>query len=290
MNPQFPLFIVSKGRSASRLTSKALERMNTPYYIVIEEQEYKDYAAVIDKKKIVILDKSYQDNYETLDDLENTKSKGPGPARNFIWEYSMDLGFSHHWVMDDNIVKFYRYHQNKRFQVGDGTIFKAMEDFCLRYENIGMAGPNYSMFIAEKLKFPPFVKNTRIYSCNFIRNDIPFRWRGRYNEDTILSIDMMKKGWCTVQFNAFLQDKIHTQVVKGGNTAEFYAKEGTMPKSQMLVDVHPDVSEIKWRFKRWHHYVDYTRFKHIPLRKKKGLELTGKPNNYGMVLKKIADK
>ena len=93
MNPKYPLYIVSKGRADSRLTSKALEKMNVPYSIVIEEQEYDDYAKVIDEKKILVLDKKYQDEYDTCDDLGNTKSKGPGAARNFVWEHSIKLVF-----------------------------------------------------------------------------------------------------------------------------------------------------------------------------------------------------
>ena len=76
MNPNFPLYIVSKGRADSRLTSKHLELMGVPYHIVVEEQEYDVYASVIDPKKILILDSTYQDEFETCDDLGNTKSKG----------------------------------------------------------------------------------------------------------------------------------------------------------------------------------------------------------------------
>jgi len=43
-----------------------------------------------------------------------------------------------------------------------------------------------------------------------IRNDVPYRWRGRYNEDTDLSLRMLKDRWCTIQFNAFLQGKAAT--------------------------------------------------------------------------------
>ena len=32
MNPKYPIYIVSKGRADSRLTSKALEKINCPYY------------------------------------------------------------------------------------------------------------------------------------------------------------------------------------------------------------------------------------------------------------------
>ncbi len=289
-NPQFPLYIVSKGRWQSRKTSIALEAMNTPYYIVVEEQEYKDYASVIDPKKILVLDKQYQRDYETLDTLGDSKSKGPGPARNFVWDHSMSNGFDWHWVMDDNIRRFFRLNNNLNVPVGNGTIFRCMEDFVLRYKNVAMAGPNYFMFIPRKNKLPPFVINTRIYSCNLIRNDINFRWRGRYNEDTILSLDMLKAGWCTIQFNAFAQDKIVTQALKGGNTEEFYAREGTLPKSRMLVDVHPDVSKLVWKFGRYHHHVVYDKFKHIKPIKRDGLDIPKGANNYGMKLVQLKEK
>lgn len=55
MNPKYPVYIISKGRWESRLTNKALERMNVPYHIVIEPQEFNDYARVIDEKKILVL-------------------------------------------------------------------------------------------------------------------------------------------------------------------------------------------------------------------------------------------
>lgn len=284
-NPKFPLYIVSKGRADSRLTSRSLEEMNTPYFIVIEKQEYKAYSAVIDKKKILILDPKYQEEYDTFDKLGTSKSRGPGPARNFAWDHSLSLGFSHHWVMDDNINGFYRLNRNLKVPVNNGAIFRAMEDFCLRYDNIGMAGPNYHMFCSRKsAAIKPYVLNTRIYSCNFIRNNIPFRWRGRYNEDTDLSLNILKSGLCTVQFNAFLQYKITTQVLKGGNTEAFYSKEGTLPKSAMLYRMHPDVSKVVFKFGRWHHHVDYSRFKLRKLILKPGVEVPDEVDNYGMKL------
>jgi hypothetical protein len=235
--------------------------------LVVEESQLEEYVDHFDRSKLLVLDPKYQDAYETFDDLGNEKSKGPGPARNFIWDLSIEEGHAWHWVMDDNIVLFARLHQNQRIPVGDGTIFAAMEDFVSRYTNIGMAGPQYWMFAPSRAKLPPFVLNTRIYSCSLIRNDINLRWRGRYNEDTDLSLRMLKDSWVTVQFNAFLQDKLTTQRLDGGNTEAFYAKEGTLPKSQMLVRMHPDVTTLVWKFHRWHHHVDYSGFKNLHLLK-----------------------
>jgi hypothetical protein len=287
---KYPIFIPSKGRWESRYTAKALKAMGVSYRLVIEDQEYDDYAKVEDKKNLLILDKSYQKNYEVCDNLALTKSVGPGAARNFIWDYSISEGYAWHWVMDDNIMHFCRLNRNQKLNCYTPAFFRAMEDFCERYENIAMAGPAYTFFCATGSYYPPFIINTRIYSCNFIRNDVKQRWRGRYNEDTILSLDMMKAGWCTLQFNAFLQDKAATQTVKGGNDKDFYSVEGTLPKSEMLVKVHPDCSKLLYRFHRWHHYVDYDRFKDNKLIKKSNIIIPNAINNYNMKLINLSTK
>lgn len=271
MNPNFPLYIVSKGRADSRYTARFLEAMGVPYFIVVEEQEWPAYTAVIDPAKVIVLDKAYQRDYDTFDELGDTKSKGPGPARNFAWDHSIRNGHEWHWVMDDNIRGFYYSNNNLQFRLADGTGFRCMEDFVLRYTNVAMAGPNYYMFVPRKQKRKPFFTNTRIYSCNLIRNDLHFRWRGRYNEDTDLSLRMLKEGWCTIQFNIFLQNKMNTQTVPGGNTEEFYRHEGTMAKSQMQYAMHPDVSKVLIKYGRWHHEVDYSGFQKTKLQRKPNL-------------------
>ena len=287
MQPDFPIYIVSKGRADSRLTAKALDLLGVPYFIVVEEQELAAYAAVIDRAKILVLDKAYQRNYDLCTAADPSGSTGPGPARNFVWDHAQALGAAWHWVMDDNIKGFYRLNRNLKVPVSDGTIFKCMEDFVTRYSNVAMAGPNYFMFASRKSKMPPFVMNTRIYSCNLIRNDTGFRWRGRYNEDTDLSLRMLKTGWCTVQFNAFLQFKMTTQTVSGGNTSEFYAHEGTKKKSQMQVDLHPDVSRMVWKFGRYHHHVDYSGYKANKLILRDGVTIPAGVDDFGMKLLQV---
>jgi hypothetical protein len=290
-NPQFPIYLPSKGRhNIKGYTSDNLTIMQIPHYIVVEESQYDAYNENYKNNQYVtllILDKKYQDEYETLDDLGYTKSKGPGAARNFAWDHSIKMGFDWHWVMDDNIMSFKIFNNNRQITTNSGAMFKAMEDFCLRYKNVVMAGPSYYMFVPRKKLVPPYIKNSRIYSCNLIRNDIPFRWRGRYNEDTILSLDILTAGLCTVQFNAFLQEKLTTQVLGGGNTEDFYAKEGTMNKSKMLEDTYPKLAKVVWKFSRWHHHVDYTPFKKNMLIFKDNYIIKKGINNYGMVLEQI---
>lgn len=284
--PRYPVYIVSKGRWDTRPTSRVFEKLGVPYRIVIDADEYDAYAAVIDPAKILIMPRRYYDEYDTFDTLGDLKAKGPGAARNFCWDHSISEGALRHWVFDDNITKFYRYTDNQFSVVTDCTFLRVMEDFCDRYTNVAIAGPNYYSFVPRRAYYPPFIMNTRIYSMLLILNTIPYRWRGRYNEDTDLSLRALKDGWCTVEFNAFVGNKVATQSLKGGNTDQFYSREGTYPKSRMQVEMHPDVSRLVWKFNRWHHFVDYTPFKKNKLVRKAGVEIPKDPDNYGLVIKR----
>jgi hypothetical protein len=275
MNPNYPVYIISKGRWDTRLTSKALERMNVPYKIVIEPQEYENYASVIDQQKILVLPFS-------------NLGQGSIPARNWVWDHSINIGAAKHWILDD-IENFHRLNRNMKPIALTGSIFRAAEDFVNRYENVAISGFNYYSFCKTCDKLPPYVLNTRIYSCILIQNDIPYRWRGKYNEDTDLSLRVLKDGYCTIQFNAFLAGKVTTQRMKGGNTDEVY-KNGTLEKSQALVDWHPDVAKVVWRFNRWHHHVDYKRFKKNILKRKQDILISADVNEYGMKLITLENK
>ena len=258
--------------------------MGLDYRMVVESGEAARYAEVIEPGKLLILDPAYQREFDARMELPEGKSKGSGPARNFIWDHAVSEGHDWHWVVDDNICGFFRLNRNLKVPVADGTVLRCMEDFTLRYANVAMAGPNYFKFAARKTMMPPFVLNTRIYSCILIRNDIPFRWRCRYNEDTDLSLRVLKAGWCTILFNAFLQDKMTTQRVPGGNTDAFYREEGTLPKSRMLAELRPDVARVVWKFGRWHHHVDYAPFKGNKLIRRPDAPVEQDTNEYGMRL------
>lgn len=271
MNPEYPIYIVSKGRWESRLTAKALENCAIPYRIVIEPQEFEQYSGAIDTSKILVLPFS-------------NLGQGSIPARNWIWEHSLSNGDKRHWILDDNIRDFYRLNKNERIRVASGTIFKSAEDFVNRYINVGLAGFQYRFFTPKSEKQPPFILNTRIYSCILIDNSLPFRWRGRYNEDTDLSLRVLKKGLCTILFKAFLADKVATLTMKGGNTDELYKDDGRLRMAQSLVEQHPDVVKITWKYNRWQHQVDYSGFKRNKLILKEGVVIPEGVNNYGMKL------
>ena len=274
MNPEYQVYIISKGRWESRLTAKALDKMSVPYHIVIEPQEYEQYAAVIDPAKILVLPFS-------------NLGQGSIPARNWVWEHSIGIGAKRHWILDDNIMWFARVNANKKIRVDNGVCFKVVEDFVDRYTNIALAGLQYEMFVPAISKTNPYILNTRIYSCILIDNDIPYRWRGRYNEDTDLSLRALKDGWCTFLIQAFVCKKIATMRMKGGNTESLYLldnADGRLLMAQSLQQQHPDVVRIVRKWGRWQHSVDYRPFRNNRLILKPGVEIPQGVNNYGMKL------
>lgn len=268
---RFPIYIISRGRWDSRYTVKALDWMNCDYKVIVEEEEYDNYHRYIDENKLLILPEKYIKEYDTCDNyptqLENPEyPAGAGAARNFAWEHSIETGYDWHWVLDDNIDRFLRLNKNTYYRVKSPVFFKWMEDFVLKYKNIAVAGPHYYMFVPVRSKSVPFQLNSRVYSCLLIRNDIPYRWRSRYNDDTDFNLRVLKDGWCTIVFRAFVQNKATTMTVKGG-LYELYKKKGRLIASKTIAKLHPDVCEVKWRFNRWHHYCDYSGFNQKLIRK-----------------------
>lgn len=245
---KYPIYIISKGRWESRMTSKALEKLELPYHIVIEPQEYDNYAAVIAKEKILVLPFS-------------NLGQGSIPARNWVWEHSISTGAKRHWILDDNIRGFFRLHENKKLRVVDENPFISAETFVDNYTNIGMAGLQYDYFAPRKTQLNPFTLNTRIYSCILLDNSITHRWRGRYNEDTDLSLRILKDGLCTVLFYNYLAEKITTMTMKGGNMEELYKDDGRLKMAESLRDQHPDCVKVTFKWSRWQHTVNYKLFK-----------------------------
>lgn len=276
MNPKYPVYIVSKGRWERRLTSKTLEAMGVPYRIVVEPQEAECYAEHIDRDKILVLPFS-------------NLGQGSIPARNWIWEHSISEGWERHWILDDNIGGFNRTNRNLQVRVTSGTIFRCAEDFVDRYENVALAGFQYDFFAKSKTMLPAFTPNTRIYSCILVKNDLLFRWRGKYNEDTDLSLRVLKAGWCTILFYAFIQEKAQTLTMEGGNS-ELYKGDGRKRMAESLQEQHPDVVRVGWRFNRWQHVVDYRPFRSNKLILKKGISIKRGVDNYGMRLIELPSK
>lgn len=253
---KYPVYIISKGRWETPLTIRALQKLGIDFWLVVEPQEAAAYETVAGPSSILTLPFS-------------NLGQGSIPARNWVWEDAAKRGAFRHWILDDNIDGFYRLNNNLKVKVIDFNPFTPVEEFSDRYENLAISGMNYEFFADRRAQQPPFVLNTRVYSCILIRNDLPFRWRGRYNEDTDLSIRVLKSGLCTALFNAILAKKMPTMSMKGGNTDELYAGDGRLKMAESLRDQHPDIVRITRKWNRWQHHVDYSVFRDQKLMPKK---------------------
>jgi hypothetical protein len=286
---RYPIYIISKGRWETRHTARTLEKMGVPYYIAVEPQEYDKYVEATPPGLGTVLKLPFSNH-----------GKGSGPARNWCWEHSQANGHARHWLMDDNIDGFIRLHNNKRYRVEKGSgIFRATEDLVDRYENVALASFQYKFFVVDPCPYQPFILNSRMMSCILIDNNCPHKWRGKFNEDVDLSIRVLKEGLCTMLIYAFVQGKLRTGTVKGGNTTEVYedySGEGendpAYNKSRMLKEMHPDCVTLVERYGRVHHHVDLDAIKNkdgFPARQnalilKKDVPIINKVDNYGMSL------
>jgi hypothetical protein len=209
-------------------------------------------------------------------------------TRNYIWDYAEARGHEWFWTFDDNIRGLYRFNHNLRVPCADGTVMAVIEDFAQRYSNTAICGMNYRFFVKNRHVVPPYILNTRIYSNMLIRTmaaDVdgkPFRNVTFFNDDTDLCLRVLKAGWATVQFNAFLIGKETTMVTPGGMTDYYKQTDRRREFAEELAAAHPDVVRVTEKWNRVHHQVDYSVFQHR-LQFRAGVQIPRGVNNFGMV-------
>lgn len=277
--PRYPVYVISKGRFEKNLTAIFLIKDKTPFHLVVEPQEADEYIKRFGEERVLILPFS-------------NLGLGGIPARNWVWEHAKASGAKRHWILDDNISYIMRRYKTRRLHCESGPAFAAVEDFTDRYENIAIAGMNYTMFVPDRQSIAPFFLNNHVYSCLLILNELPFRWRGRYNEDTDLCLQVLAAGWCTVLTNIFMIDKVHTMKMKGGNTTELYKGDGRLKMARSLERVWPYVVSVDRRFQRPQHKIrdEWKKFD-TPLIRRKDLDWSKfkQANEYGLKLEQVAD-
>ncbi len=261
MKTKYPIYIVSKGRWEDHQTAKFFKEDGLDFLIVVEPQEYDKYCEHIGEEYILKTDFS-------------NLGLGSYPARNFAWEHSIKNGHKRHWVFDDNIRGIRRVHKGNKIPCNSQKAISVVEDFTDRYENLYISGFNYSTFVVPGASDKkPFYLNCHVYSALLIKNNMPYRWRMKYNEDVDICLQVLDNGYCTTLFNAFTIDKTSTVAkMKGGNQDELYkgnAYEKKVLKSRSLEEVWPQYCKKIMRFGRPHHYVNWKgHFKHKLIRRK----------------------
>jgi len=278
MLPRYPIYVISKGRHDCCLTARCLVNDKVPFKLVIEPQELDLYAEHFSKDVLQVLPFS-------------NLGLGSIPARNWVWEDAKKTGALRHWILDDNFKWFCRRYAAETFQCDSGLALAVTEEFIDRYENIAIGGLNYDMFVLDYVKMKPFQTNCHVYSCLLILNELPYRWRGRYNEDTDLCLQVLANGWCTVLLNAFSVKKLPSMTMKGGNTEALYQGDGRLKMARSLERMWPGVVETKRRYGRPQHVIKNAWRKFTtPLILKPGIDLAALPDSeFGMELKAVKE-
>jgi hypothetical protein len=273
--PKYPIYVPSYKRHRNCYTAKFFIEDKLSFYLVVEPSQLELYKKEFPAANILVLPK------------DNMKLLG---TRKWIREHSEMNGFLRHWQFDDNIRLIRRLYKGKRIRCNSNIAIRVIEDFTDRYENIGISGFNYQMFVPNDTK-KPFVFNCHVYSASLILNTMPFTWRLIYNDDTDLCLQALTNNYCTVLFNAFMVDKIATMVVKGGNTDQLYQGEGRLKMARTLESMWPGIVTTKWRFGRPQHVIknSWKDFK-TPLIRKKDIDWDNlQIDNYGMKLTKVEE-
>jgi hypothetical protein len=250
MENKYPVYIISKGRAYNPLTAKNLEKANINYLIAVEPQEEQEYIKALGKHRILILPFS-------------NLGLGSYPAINYCWEHAKQNGHYAHWLFDDNIQSWKKWINGKRRKIENIKDALIFVENHFNINDIDISGFEEPNFIVKPPK-RPFKLNCHVYSAMLIKNNIPYRWRLKYNEDVDLCLQVLHNKGKTSSCCYYLADKIATtSKMKGGNQTELY--KGNDPKkkllkAKMLEAVWPQYAKTVIRFNRYHHFVDWKVF------------------------------
>jgi hypothetical protein len=281
VRPRYPIYIPSKGRwqKDRALTVGVLQRERVPFRVVVEPPQADAYRRLAGDS---VLELPFAD-----------LGQGSIPARNWIRDHAEAEGHGRHWQLDDNIIEFRRLWRGRRIPCDLGIALRVVEDLTERYQNVGVSGLNYQMFVPADTPVP-FYRNVHVYSATLVNHAMPYRWRGRLNEDTDLCLQALVNGWATLLSNAFMANKLKTMAIGGGNTAELYgAGEGetdTLGRYEMarsLESSWPGLVKTSRKFGRYQHSVNWGAFRDLPLR-----PLSDSPavvDEYGLVLEAVKE-
>lgn len=250
MENKYPVYIISKGRFEKTLTADRFDSYGIKYLIAVEPQEYELYV------KKLGLDKVLKLPFSNL-------GLGSYPARNYCWEHAKANGYKYHWLFDDNITEIRKWINQKReiiYQYCEALIY--VENYTEK-NNIDINGFEEYNFCVKPPKIP-FKTNCHVYSAMLIKNNLPYRWRLKYNEDVDLCLQVLHNGGSTSSCVYYMANKISTsEKMKGGNQTELY--QGNVPKknllkAKMLEAVWPQYTKTVIRFGRHHHLIDWKVF------------------------------
>lgn len=216
------VYIPSRGRAVTATTPRLMLQCGVPFKLVVEPDEVSEYSAQYGVDSVLSLP---------------DEDQGVAFARNWIKRYSIQMGESHHWQIDDNIRRFAIRKNGKNIDYPAHEALSRIERCVEQYDNVGICSPSHSCFAFAAQSMVAL--NRQVYSCVLVNNSVGVWWRDDCVEDTDYSLQILKSGYCTILFSCVLMDKATTMSMGGGNTEIEYSGDGRERRSDGLMRLWP---------------------------------------------------
>ena len=217
IQPAYPICVLTFRRADNNgKTHMYLTKCKINHRLFVQEDEFEKY------------EEWYDSTYCELVKCPNYNREGMGstPVRNHILKWGRDNGHKRVWMLDDNIKYYQRLYQGYKCLIESTEIFTQVEMYIMRYENVGAVSHNFSPFVCEGDCRAVMVKNGKCYSSMCLPTDSGIEFRYKHQEDNLLSIEYVCKGYCNLCFNNVLYSKDTSGINKGGNHEEIYKCKG----------------------------------------------------------------
>lgn len=237
---KYPINILSYKRANDKngFTHLTLTRSKINHYIFVEPSQEEEYRKWINPEycRIIVT----PENFSEL-------KMGSTPVRNYILDFWKGK-FDRVWMLDDNIRKYVRFYHGEKNEIEGRGIFTPLEKYVERYDNVGLCSHNFNPFINENEAHPCIVKNGKAYSSFLIPTNNDIRFRYKHQEDNLISMEYICKGYSNICFNSILYDKQTSGMNTGGNHETIYKCTDVLHKEGKNVLSADNGSGYKERF------------------------------------------
>lgn len=205
---KWPVYIPSKGRPDSILINKHLQFS----YVVIEPQDRLLYEKKIGKGRLIVLPKNDQ---------------GIAYARQFILDYARSQKEIWYWMLDDDIVAFYRTKNAKLLPDSAESILIEAEKLILGHSFIGQASLEYSQFAWSQTKSCRFYGycDVAVAINTTLTPMVNYRTEMNLKEDRDFTLQVLAGGARTMRCS-MLSFKAPKNGSNKGGLFDVYAKRG----------------------------------------------------------------
>ena len=217
--PKYPICVLSfKRANESGRSHRTLTELKLQHKLFVEPSQEKDYRDWFDD--------SYCELVVCPEDFSK-QTMGSTPVRNFILDWGRERGFDRVWMLDDNIKGYNRLWQGVKCKIVSSVIFTHIEDYIARYDNVGAVSHNFNPLVNESDRRACIVKNGKCYSSMLLKTDPEIRFRYKHQEDNLISMEYIHRGYTNLCFNSIVYDKHTSGTDKGGNKEGVYkCKDG----------------------------------------------------------------